>query len=95
MPQVKFIKNKPAFEISPETPLMEALTNQGIPVASSCGGEAVCCKCTVKIIEGRENLSPENSEEKFLREQFDLAPDMRVSCQTKVLGDVTIDTNYW
>lgn len=95
MAQVKFIKNKPAFEISSDVILMDAVMAQGIPVASSCGGDGVCGKCIVKVIEGKENLTPENDTELFLREQYNLSADTRVSCQTKVNGDVTIDTNYW
>lgn len=95
MPMIKFIKNKPAFEVPEGADLMAALTEKGLPVASSCGGDGVCCKCVLKIIEGEHNLSSPNETELFLREQFNLAKNIRVSCQTKVLGDVTVDANYW
>lgn len=77
------------------TLLMKALLDAGIPVASSCGGDAVCCKCLLKIVAGAENLSAPNREEEFLREQKGFAADERVSCQVLVLGDVTVDARYW
>lgn len=74
---------------------MQALMDNGMPVASSCGGEGVCCKCIVKVLDGRDRLSPIESTEADLREIHDLTRNERVSCQTKVLGDITVDTDYW
>ena len=74
---------------------MKSLLQHDIAVASSCGGEGVCCKCILKIVEGRENLSPIESLESDLREIHDLARNERVSCQAQVLGDVKVDTDYW
>lgn len=74
---------------------MQALIDADIPVASSCSGEGVCCKCVLKIVEGRENLSPIGELEADLREMHDLARNERVSCQATVLGDITVDAPYW
>lgn len=74
---------------------MKSLLEAGIPVASSCNGDGVCAKCKIKILEGLENLSVENETEKFLKNKENLDKSVRMSCQTKVQGDITIDTNYW
>ena len=74
---------------------MKALLEGGLPVASSCSGDGVCAKCKVIVIEGMENLSPENETESFLRESKGIPKDQRISCQVQVLGDITIDTTYW
>lgn len=75
---------------------MQALLDAGVPVASSCGGDAVCGKCVLKVIEGAENLSPPTPDELFLREKDGLPSEgVRVSCQCRVLGDVTVDARYW
>jgi 2Fe-2S ferredoxin len=74
---------------------MAALLDAGIPVASSCAGEGVCAKCKITILEGAENLSAENDLEQFLKKKHRVPEDMRISCQTEVLGDVLIDTSYW
>jgi 2Fe-2S ferredoxin len=74
---------------------MQALLDGGLPVASSCGGDGVCSKCAIQIVTGATNLSPQNETEKFLRERHELAKDVRVSCQTTIFGDITVDTPYW
>lgn len=74
---------------------MQSLLDAGIPVASSCNGEGVCAKCKIVIIEGAENLSRENELEIFLKQKFNIAKNIRISCQTQVNGNVTIDTTYW
>lgn len=74
---------------------MKCLTDNEIPVASSCGGEGVCTKCLLTIVEGKENLSPPNETENDLRDIHDFARNERVSCQTEVLGDIKIDAGYW
>ncbi len=95
MPKITFTKNQKVIEVPVNGNLMDTLMEAGIPVASSCGGQAVCTKCLVKVIEGSENLSPQTSDEADMRDIHDFAKNERLSCQCKVLGDVKIDTTYW
>jgi len=74
---------------------MKALLEGGLPVASSCNGDGVCAKCKIIIIAGMENLSPENETEIFLRANHSIPVEQRIGCQTKVLGDIIVDTTYW
>ncbi len=74
---------------------MQALLTGGLPVASSCKGDGVCAKCRIEIVEGKQNLSVENEREAFLRERHAVPRNQRISCQTLVLGDVTVTTSYW
>jgi 2Fe-2S ferredoxin len=95
MPTISFVKGQPDIIAAPGENLMEALMKAGLPVASSCGGEGVCCKCVIKIISGIENLSERNATETDLKEIHDLSRNERVSCQTQVNGDIKVDTDYW
>lgn len=95
MPLVSFKKNRSPLTVPEGANLMNSLLEADIPVASSCHGDGVCAKCKIMILEGAENLSPENDVEKFLKEKFKLPASTRISCQTQVLGDITIDTTYW
>ena len=52
-----------------ETTLMDMLLKNGIPVASSCGGDGICHKCTVTM-----NYQKILSCQKIMREIF-LATD--------------------
>lgn len=74
---------------------MDSLLKAGVPVASSCHGDAVCAKCRVTVVQGAENLSAINPAEQMLRDRLRLPREVRIACQTQVLGDVTVDTSYW
>ncbi len=74
---------------------MKNLIENNIPVASSCGGEAVCGKCQVQIIKGRDNLSTPGVDEARLLESLKLPSDIRISCQVFVHDTAEITTDYW
>jgi 2Fe-2S ferredoxin len=95
MPRIKFVKGFPELEVPKGANLMAALREGGRPVASSCRGQGVCTKCVIRIVEGKHNLSAQNQNEKDLREIHDIPKDVRVSCQTFVEADVTVDATYW
>ncbi len=97
MAKVSFKKSNKfkSFEVVAGMPLMAALLSQGIPVASSCLGDGVCSKCRIRIVGGQENLSSESALEKELRAKNKITESFRISCQTKILGDITVDTDYW
>ena len=92
---MKFAKSQKVVEVAMGANLFHALNDLNIPVASSCGGEGVCIKCMVKVIEGKENLSREGDLETDMKEIHDVPSGFRMSCQTEVNGDITIDTDYW
>jgi ferredoxin, 2Fe-2S len=95
MPKIRFIKDRPEIEVHAGANLMQALLNSGLPVASSCHGDGVCSKCRIKIISGMQNLSTPNDTELILKEQNNIGKEFRISCQTEVLDDVTVDAGYW
>lgn len=84
-----------SFEVERGVNLMKALLEAGRPVASSCGGEGICAKCKMSVVQGAQNLNPPNEQEHLLKEREGLALQERISCQCVVLGDVEIDTKYW
>lgn len=95
MPKIQFTKDIAAIQVTPGAQLMQSLLDVGRPVASSCYGKGICSKCRVQIVTGAENLSTETEAEKQLRERNKIPDGYRISCQTKVLGDITIDASYW
>lgn len=96
MPKINFAKNnRPSIDCAYGESLMKVLQRNDIPVASSCGGEGVCAKCRVKLVSGASNLSgAEELEKRILSKTFGNDED-RLSCQARVIGDITIDTGYW
>lgn len=79
------------LEVNSEESLLSQLKKAGKKIKSSCGGCASCGDCVVVIKSGEMNLSPQNFEElRLLGNVYHITKE-RLSCQTKVLGDVTID----
>ncbi len=100
MPTLSFKKTHTGLDVREGENLMKALLDKQIPVASSCYGKGVCTKCRVQVIEGATNLSKPNALEKLATERLKetnsaLQADERLSCQTRILGDIKIDTTYW
>jgi ferredoxin, 2Fe-2S len=100
MSTIRFLKNHQNIEAREGENLMKALLENKLPVASSCYGKGVCARCRVQVIDGADNLSKPNALEKLARERLadsstPLEDDERLSCQTRLLGDVKIHTTYW
>lgn len=95
MPVIVLHKTQKEIPVARGANLMTSLLDQQIPVASSCGGDGVCGKCRIQILKGENHLTSANETEVFLAESNNLKKNERISCQTEVLGDIEIDTNYW
>ena len=60
-------------------------------IDTSCVGKGTCGLCRVKIVAGAENLNPFTDEErKHLGNVYHLTK-VRLSCRTKIAGDVTFE----
>lgn len=79
------------LEINGEDTLLNQLKKAGKNIKSSCGGCATCSDCTIIVKSGEMNLTPQTFEElRLLGNVFHITKE-RLSCQTKVTGDVTLD----
>lgn len=95
MPTIRFVKNLPEIQVEVGAPLMATLLAAGLPVASSCHGDGVCAKCRVQVVSGMENLSAIEPLERILKDRLKISTNQRISCQTRIHGDILIDTSYW
>jgi 2Fe-2S ferredoxin len=79
------------LEINSEETLLAQLKKAGKKIKSSCGGCATCSDCTIIVKSGEMNLSPQTFEElRLLGNVFHITKE-RLSCQTKITGDVTLN----
>lgn len=70
--------------------LFEAGAKVSAGIDTSCVGKGTCGLCRVKILAGAEHLNPFTDEErKHLGNVYHLTK-VRLSCRSKVTGDVTI-----
>jgi uncharacterized 2Fe-2S/4Fe-4S cluster protein (DUF4445 family) len=82
---VRFQPHNREIQVPGGENLLKAAVEAGVYIQASCGGEAFCGKCRVKIEKGEVESprTPKISEEEY-RQGF------RLACQTKVLSDVEV-----
>jgi len=107
MPKIKFVNAKKEIDVPEGTNLRKAAQQAGVDVYSgvhkvlNCHGMGMCCSCRMYIKKGQENVSPPGVWEKLNTKNV-LNPfgffakighedEMRLSCQTKVYGDVEVE----
>lgn len=49
-----------------------------------------CGTCRIRVVEGQENLSPMEGDERTFLKGFGAGPDERLACQCKIQGDCRI-----
>lgn len=70
--------------------ILETSCANGIAHISECGGRARCSTCRVIVVDGLENCMPRNALEERLAARKGFYPEIRLACQTRVRGDVTL-----
>lgn len=90
MPKVTFIVSgqKRVVETESGKTILQIALDSGIPMEHACGGNGFCTTCMCKVRENMDHLSPRNDREENMGITED--PD-RLSCQTTVEGDVTVE----
>jgi ferredoxin, 2Fe-2S len=79
------------LSINGEDTLLNQLKKAGKKIKSSCGGCATCGDCMIIVKSGELNLTPQTFEElRLLGNVFHITKE-RLSCQTRITGDVTLD----
>ena len=83
------------------TPVLQAARSLGVDIDSVCGGRAICGRCQVKVGAGEfakhgiTSAASHVSEFSKVEERYDklrgLADGRRLSCQTRIMGDLVID----
>jgi uncharacterized 2Fe-2S/4Fe-4S cluster protein (DUF4445 family) len=83
------------------TQLLEAARSLGVDLDSVCGGRALCGRCQVLVMEGdfpkhgvsshADHLSPLSEMEQRYAERRPLPAGHRLSCSTRIRGDLVID----
>ena len=63
----------------------------GVEISTACVGKATCGLCRVKLVAGESSVSPRNAAEKKHLGNVYVLTKVRLSCQTRVLGDVVVD----
>jgi len=70
--------------------LLQISLKHGMPHVHACGGHAACSTCRVMIHEGLGHVLPRNEAEQRLAARKGFEPDVRLACQTKIVGPVRL-----
>ena len=73
------------------TTLFEAGAKLAAGIETACVGKGTCGLCRVKVVAGAEHLSPYTDEEKKHLGNVYHITKVRLSCRTRVSGDVVIE----
>ena len=68
--------------------ILEAAQRAGIVLNATCGGEGVCGRCIVRVIDGQ--VAPANLTEEAELGEEQVEQGWRLACQAEVLGDVRV-----
>jgi 2Fe-2S ferredoxin len=91
MPKVRFEPDGIEVDVPIGTSILEASHAAGAQVGSACGGVCACSTCHVYVKQGLDALAPASDrEEDIMDKAFDVRPNSRLGCQSKILRDVIV-----
>ncbi|TMA50882.1 MAG: 2Fe-2S iron-sulfur cluster binding domain-containing protein, partial [Deltaproteobacteria bacterium] len=83
------------------TSVLDAARALAVDLDSICGGRGICGRCQVVVSEGSHaklgitsragHLIPLTAPEELYRSRRGLAPDRRLGCHARMVGDLVID----
>ncbi len=83
---VEFIPDRKVGTVTSGQTIMDAAKNAGVYLASVCGGDGVCGKCRVIVLDGQVNMNPNS----FLS-LSEIKSGYVIACQTLVLSDIHVE----
>ena len=86
MPRVIFVDEGKSAEFPAGKTLLSAALEMEIRISHVCGGDGACGTCRVEVIDGWDSLTPPTPDETYK----ELEPPHRLSCQSKLIGDVLV-----
>lgn len=90
MVRVDFEREKVIEAAGEDQTLLEISRAAGIPHVAACGGNARCSTCRVVVVDHLENVEPRTPAEQQLAKRKGFDDNIRLACQTKVCGPVTV-----
>jgi len=85
----KLGKSVPSF-FSSDT-IYSLAEDEGFGLSGTCEGNGDCGLCAIEILEGVENINLKNNIETEILEKLDYRDGVRLCCQTKITGNVTVN----
>jgi uncharacterized 2Fe-2S/4Fe-4S cluster protein (DUF4445 family) len=91
LPSVTFQPSGLRVECEEGESVFEVGRRAGVEISTACVGKATCGLCRVKILAGEGSLTPLNAAEKKHLGNVYFITKVRLACQSRVSGDVTVE----
>ena len=88
--KIHLFKEQQEIDCSEDSTILKATLAAGINHTHVCGGRAKCSTCRVSIMDGIENCNPRNSAEKLIADKLNFPEKIRLACQAKINGNISI-----
>ncbi len=99
MPKIVFSaggKDRREIAVDEGATILDTALLNGITLYHTCGGNASCSTCRVRVLSGAGNLSSIEEAEMQVLDSFDLKPPFRLGCQASVTGgEVEVEIPPW
>ncbi len=90
VPEIFSLTDNKIIPVREGASILEAALEAEIPHTHVCGGNARCSTCRVIVVEGLENCLPRNEKEQRIADKLGFPDHIRLACQTRITGDITI-----
>lgn len=88
--QMRVFPEQEIVNIAKNESVLTANLRNGIPHTHVCGGNARCSTCRVLVVAGLDNFQPRNPAEQRLADRLNFGDRIRLACQSRITGDVTL-----
>jgi adenylate cyclase len=88
--KIHIFKEQKRINCPEHSTILEATLEANINHTHTCGGRAKCSTCRVSILKGIENCNSRNDAEQQIADKLNFPKDIRLACQTKIVGDISI-----
>lgn len=92
MPKVTIVTDNKTLDVVDGYKMIDMCDQHDTSILFGCR-DGACGACMIRVLAGAENLSPMADDERDFLESMAAAPNERLACQCKVLGDVTIEVS--
>ncbi len=92
MPKVTIKTDDKTVEVLPGTNLIDMADQHDTSILFGCR-DAACGACMIRVLEGKDNISKMDDNERDFLESMAAREDERLACQCKINGDVTIEVS--
>ena len=93
--RVRFQPSGRSVRVAAGSSLLEAARRAGLPIASACGGEALCGRCGVSVLSGESALPPPGAPEARAKRRNRVPAEQRLACRVAVSSDLEVTAGYW